>query len=124
MPVSVVIAVYRQLAEEGRNFEKDWKYYDMMNVVYLPEHFTPAELQEQFFISMHRLYSLGSLFKIFRLFGIAAFLRRIGLWLTFSLALIYYRVMEKFARNSLYCRQHDFDKVPVIDPAADIPVPD
>lgn len=116
--------VHRQLSAENRIFEKDWKYYDMMNVVFLPKHFTPAELQEQFFISMHRLYSAGSLYKIFRLFGTVAFLRRIGLWLTFSLALIYYRIMEKFAPGSLYCRQHDFGKVPVMDTVTDVPVPD
>ena len=115
--------VYRQLAGENRIFENDWKYYDMMNVVYLPKHFTPAELQAQFFISMHRLYSLRSLYRIFRLFGPVAFLRRIGLWLTFSLALIYYRIMERFVPGSLYFSQHSYEKH-AVNTVEEVPVTD
>jgi hypothetical protein len=73
---------------------------------------------------MHRLYSPGSLYRIFRLFGFGAFLRRIGLWLTFSLALVYYRVMERYSPGSLYFRHHAYDKVRAADTVENVPVAD
>lgn len=102
--------IYSQLTAENRIFEKNWEFYDMMNVVFSPKNFTPEELQHEFFLSLKRFYSLGSLYRIFRSYGVEAVIRRAGMWMIFSVSYIYYLTVRTLFKGSLYAKQRSFKR--------------
>lgn len=87
--------IYKQFVAENRILKKDWQYYDMMNVVFYPKNYTPAELQLEFFNVLKKFYSVKSLYRVFKTYGGEAFLRRLGIWMVISLAVPYYRITKK-----------------------------
>lgn len=75
--------LYEQFKKQGRIIKTDWQYYDMMHVVFLPKKLSPWELQKEFFYALKRFYSFSSTFRIFKIFGFEAGVRRLGLWFAF-----------------------------------------
>ncbi|MHC6178727.1 B12-binding domain-containing radical SAM protein [Clostridium sp. JNZ X4-2] len=72
--------VYNQYKRENRIFNNDWQYYDMMVVNFKPKNMSPYELQSEFFKVAKLFYTFKSSFSMFKIFGFAAWIRRIGLW--------------------------------------------
>ncbi|MBN1366210.1 MAG: B12-binding domain-containing radical SAM protein [Syntrophaceae bacterium] len=87
--------IYKQLSKENRIFEKDWQFYDMMNVVFHPKYFTSAELQLEFFNALKKFYSIKPLYKILKIYGSEALLRRLGICIIILLSLPHYRITRK-----------------------------
>lgn len=52
--------LFYELNRENRIFSKDWSYYDLSHVVFLPKKMTPYELQDTFTEGLHKLYSLSN----------------------------------------------------------------
>ncbi len=59
----------KQLQNENRIIVDEWKYYDMMNVVFKPKNMSPWDLQKQFIKALKTFYTIKSSFKIGKLFG-------------------------------------------------------
>lgn len=103
--------IHKQLSAENRIFEKDWKYYDMMNVVFYPKNYTPAELQLEFFNVLKKFYSVKSLYRVFKTYGGEAFLRRLGIWMVISLAVPYCRITKKLATAAHATEDISFSRI-------------
>jgi len=116
--------IYRQLSDENRIFEKDWQYYDMMNVVFYPKHYTPAGLQREFLRVLQKFYSAKSLPRIFKTYGIEAFIRRMALWAVISLAIPYYRLTGKLDITDRVTRNFSLSPMQPKDhsPSTDLPI--
>jgi len=94
--------IYEQFEKERRIITRDWKYFDMTNVVFEPRNLTSWELQKEFFIALKSFYSLPSVFKIFRKFGFDAGIRRTGLWLIMNFAVYNFMKKSKVKDGNLY----------------------
>jgi radical SAM superfamily enzyme YgiQ (UPF0313 family) len=57
--------LYERWKVQGRIFEDDWSRYTGGNVVFHPKKMSAQELQEKYWLTYERLYSLGNLFKRF-----------------------------------------------------------
>jgi radical SAM superfamily enzyme YgiQ (UPF0313 family) len=68
--------LYKTFRKEGRILIDNWQYYDMMHTVYRPESMTPLELQELFIQTTARFYSISSVYRVFRRWGIAEAFKR------------------------------------------------
>ncbi|MHB8772090.1 MAG: B12-binding domain-containing radical SAM protein [Syntrophales bacterium] len=55
--------LYEEMKLNGRILDTDWSKYDASRVVYLPLHFTPQELNDEFWKIYLELYSWSSVFK-------------------------------------------------------------
>ena len=55
--------LYEEMKLNGRITDTDWSKYDASKVVYAPLHFTPKELNDEFWEIYLELYSLQSIFK-------------------------------------------------------------
>jgi radical SAM superfamily enzyme YgiQ (UPF0313 family) len=55
--------LYNKLEAEGRILTKDWKYYNMGNVMFKPKHMTPEELQIGITMIFNEFYSPGHTVK-------------------------------------------------------------
>jgi radical SAM superfamily enzyme YgiQ (UPF0313 family) len=75
--------IYKQYEEEGRMMIKSWQYFDLMHVTFLPKKMGAMELQKEFQNALGRFYSFKKSFTIMRIYGFAAGMRRLGLWLLF-----------------------------------------
>lgn len=52
--------LFKRLESENRLIHRDWRYYDGLHVVFWPEKFTPAGLQEYALEAFEKFYSLTS----------------------------------------------------------------
>lgn len=94
--------LYNQYKSEGRILINDWQYWDMMHVVFQPKNFSPWELQKEFFRSVKNFYSFKSAFKIFKLFGFEAGMRRLGLWIAGVFGDIFFQQLSKKDNGNIY----------------------
>ena len=74
--------LYKKFKEEGRILTDSWHYYDMMHAVFQPDTMSPLELQNLFVTSAARFYSFGSIYGVFRRWGIVEALKRLGMALS------------------------------------------
>ena len=81
---------------------KDWSYYDMTNVTFIPKKMSPWELQNEFAHSLRHFYTFTSSFKILKLFGFDAWIRRLGLWLVGISADLFYTSSAKKENGNIY----------------------
>ncbi len=56
-------AIYQQMKQQGRILTDDWDMYDTRHCVYQPLHMTPSQLEEGYWRSYRRFYSLSSIWK-------------------------------------------------------------
>lgn len=104
--------LYEQYERENRIISKDWEYFDMMHVNFLPKKMTSWELQKQFLIANWRFYSFFSAFKIGKRFGINFGLRRLGLWFLTRIATLAALFSATFIKGTqLYKLKHMKDKL-------------
>lgn len=75
--------VYEQYQEEQRMVTKDWQYFDLMHATFQPKKMSMRELQIEFYNALRRFYSFRKSFTIMRIYGFAAGMKRLGLWLVF-----------------------------------------
>ncbi len=94
--------VYRQFAEEKRMLTTNWRYFDMMNVTFLPKHFSPWELQKEFIHAVRSFYDFSSSLSIMKIFGIESGLRRMGLWLVSRIGIALIPAYLHLAHHSHY----------------------
>lgn len=94
--------VYEQLIKEGRILDASWDCYDMMNVTFRPQKMSAWELQKEFFRATRKFYNLASVIPMMFRFGIDAGFRRLGLWVSAVGGIIFFRIMAKANKNSLY----------------------
>ncbi|HUI92855.1 MAG TPA: radical SAM protein [Chitinivibrionales bacterium] len=87
--------VYRQYAQEQRMVTKDWRYFDLMHATFHPKKMSVAELQEEFYTALLRFYSFRKSFTIMKIYGFAAGMRRLGLWLAISFAYCVTRLLDR-----------------------------
>lgn len=55
--------LYDEMKCDGRIIEIDWSKYDLIHVVYMPTHFTPKELYDEFWKRYLELYSVYNIFR-------------------------------------------------------------
>jgi len=55
--------LFADLEKEGRILHRDWSKYDRQNVVFLPKHFSPEELQDSIFWAYRQTYNWRSIWK-------------------------------------------------------------
>lgn len=75
--------VYKQYEDEHRIITKDWQYFDLMHATFIPKKMSITVLQKEFYTALRRFYSFNGSFAIMRIYGFAAGMKRLGLWLVF-----------------------------------------
>jgi radical SAM superfamily enzyme YgiQ (UPF0313 family) len=75
--------VYEQYQGEKRMLTKDWQYFDLMHATFHPKKMSARELQIEFYDALRHFYSFRKSFTIMRIYGFAAGIKRLGLWLVF-----------------------------------------
>lgn len=111
--------VYEQFEREDRIINRDWQYYDMMNVTFHPRKMTAWQLQKEFFHAAEKFYSFGSSFPIMRLFGINYGLRRIGFFFVVRAAVLGLLVLSLIDNGNPYYQLRQLDRLPKVK----MPVP-
>ncbi len=86
--------IFKQYEEEGRMVIKDWQYFDLMHVTFLPKKMSAMELQNEFYSALSRFYSFRKSFTIMRIYGAAAGMRRLGLWFLFMFTGFITRILD------------------------------
>ena len=59
-------AVFKRMQEQGRLLSTDWRRYDSDQVLFEPQHFTPAALEQAVLKAAKRFYSMPSILKRLR----------------------------------------------------------
>ncbi|HMA99802.1 MAG TPA: radical SAM protein [Spirochaetota bacterium] len=90
--------LYNQFVREKRLLIKDWQYYDMMHVTYIPRKLSALGLQREFIKAIYKFYSLGSSLKLLFIFGPQAALNRLFL----SVILFWGSIFSKIKENKYY----------------------
>jgi len=94
--------VYEQYEKENRMLGNDWQYFDMMVVNFKPKNMSPYDLQSEFFKVVKMFYTFKSSFKMFRIFGFAAGIRRLGLWFAVKFGNIFFRKKSNKKDGNIY----------------------
>lgn len=96
--------LFEQYLREGRILTKDWQNFDMMHVTFRPSKMSPWQLQEEFFRALQKFYTFGSALRTFKLFGIDAGLRRVGLWRVVRLGTFLMKGMSHMTNGNYFNR--------------------
>lgn len=102
--------VYDQYVKEGRMLGNDWEYFDMMVVNFKPKKMTSYELQEEFFHSLRTFYNFKSAFKMFKLYGWDAGMRRLGLWFAVVFGNLFFKKMSNVDNGNIYNKLKKLNK--------------
>jgi radical SAM superfamily enzyme YgiQ (UPF0313 family) len=94
--------VYEQYKSENRMLDNDWQYYDMMVVNFKPKYMSPYELQSEFFKVAKLFYTFKSSFNILKIFGISAWVRRIGLWIAVKFGELFFKKKSNTEDGNIY----------------------
>jgi radical SAM superfamily enzyme YgiQ (UPF0313 family) len=94
--------VYDQYIREKRIIQKDWKYYDMMNVTFIPKKMTPWKLQQEFVRANKYFYTFRLCFSTMKAFGIGSGLRRFGMFFIVRLALFGAFIIARLNNGNSY----------------------
>lgn len=105
--------VYAQYLKENRIINKDWQFYDMMNVNFIPAKMSPWQLQKEFFRAAKNFYTFAGSFKIGKKFGVNFGLRRVGIAIVVRIALIGIFFISRLNRKSLFYRLRQIEKTAV-----------
>ncbi|MBN2037739.1 MAG: B12-binding domain-containing radical SAM protein [Chitinispirillaceae bacterium] len=87
--------VFQQYQQEGRMVVKNWQYYDLMHATFQPKNMNIRELQNEFYTALRRFYSFRKSFTIMRMHGLAAGMRRLGLWFLFLFLPLLKKTVDK-----------------------------
>jgi hypothetical protein len=82
--------------------DNDWQYYDMMVVNFKPKYMSPYELQSEFFKVAKLFYTFKSSFNILKIFGISAWVRRIGLWIAVKFGELFFKKKSNTEDGNIY----------------------
>ncbi|MDK2952132.1 MAG: hypothetical protein PWQ77_1797 [Kosmotogales bacterium] len=96
--------IYNQFKKENRLLIKEWEYYDMMNVVFIPKNLTPWELEGEFYKAVKDFYTLGGAMKMFRLYGFDAWSRRMALWFATRFGCAFFKRQSEKENGNIYNR--------------------
>lgn len=94
--------VFEQFRQQHRMITENWEVFDMMNVTFLPIHFSPWELQMEFYHAVREFYDFSSAFRIGKIFGREFAVRRIGLMVFAHLGSAAAILLSSAAKNSPY----------------------
>jgi len=102
--------VYEQYEREGRMLPIKWDNFDLMDVSFIPKHFTPWELQDEFYYAAIEFYDFKSIKAIREAFGAEYAMRRFGLAVLARLGSWGARFCSLHvpASEYYYLRQHKF----------------
>ena len=87
--------LFEQFEKDRRIITKDWDYYDMMHVMFIPKNMTPLDLQNEFYKALWRFYSFSSIFKILTVFGFSAFIKRFKLTILIKVLVIFSKFIDR-----------------------------
>lgn len=99
--------VYEQYKKENRLLDNDWQYYDMMVVNFKPKKMSPYDLQAEFFKVARLFYTFKSSFSMLKIFGFAAWIRRLGLWIAVKFGESFFKKKSSQKDGNVYSRMKE-----------------
>jgi radical SAM superfamily enzyme YgiQ (UPF0313 family) len=104
--------MYRQYEREARIITNEWQYFDLMHVTFAPAKMRARQLQNEFYRALWIFYGPGKFLAIMRTYGMAAVLRRIGLWLVIGIAARFAPLLDRHFHRMLKAADRNREKIP------------